>query len=413
MTIDEALRQLKSSDPTIRRQAVIEIGKSKNPSMLSILADVYKGDGDPDVRAIAFKAGQYIKANMGPNAPTDPAPAPVPAAPVSVPAATPHVSELNRERASSYLSQALDHQMRGDILKASENLGRAFDHNPGLADDPLAKNLAADLTGQGPTPAVRTFLDRTARAQFIASKGGRKVPAGSGNIPLATPESGETSWGGAILDLLIYGLAVGALTFIVLIVAAQPLVNLMTAAAAQTSMTGAQAQVFQQELHILQSASSLAFALPVALISGFSAIVGLLIECGIEHLIVKTMLGGTGLLTSLIHKLAFFQIVLIPIGGVLAVIFLLVLIPQFDQNPPNVSGIFPVLWLVGLGFGVFTLYYRAHLIGRNYSISTGKGCLAIFLYTIVVAVLQFCLSSTLTSVISSFFNQAGSTGGVF
>jgi hypothetical protein len=242
----------------------------------------------------------------------------------------------------------------------------------------------------------------------MASKGGKAVPSG-GPIALATPESGETGWGGAILDLLIYGLAVGALTFIIIMVGFQPLVEWIARLSAQSSMSSAQEQMLQQQLELMRSLSSLGVALPAALASGLGAIIGLLIECGIEHLIVKTALGGSGLLTSLIHKLAFFQIVLIPIGGVLGLIFVLVLLPQLEQDPQNIQGLFPVFWLVGVGFGIFALYYRARLIGQNYSISTGKGCLAIFLYTIVAVILQICAQVTLGGVVGSFFNQSGSS----
>ncbi len=417
MTIDEALIQLKSPDAEMRRQAVIEVGKSKNPSMLPVLAEIYRSDSDANVRDMALKAGQYIRANMGPQAPTDPVSTQTAAAVSTAP-----VSELNRERAAGYMSQALDFQMRGNVLKAAELLGRAFDLNPALANDPLAQNLAADLTGQGPTAAARTFLDRSARAQFIAAKGGRAASVtGGGAVAI---DGAQTGWGGALLDLLIYGLAAGALTFILMMVAVRPLADFMVQvqqSASATQLTPAQQlqmQQFEQQVQALRGATTLAAALPLALFSALGAIFGLLIEAGLEHLIVKSALGGSGMLTSLIHKLAFLQIILLAIGGVLFVAFVLALLPIFTQaqTQPNMqldSTLFWGLWLAIMVFAAAATYFRARIIARNYSVSWFRGCATMILYVIVVFALQLCLSAAAGGLFASLFNGVGSGTGTF
>ncbi len=391
MTIDEAIVQLKSTDPIRRRQAVIEVGKSKNPSMLPMLAEIYKNDPDAEVRAMALKAGQYIRANMGPQAPIDPAPVST-----QTLTSTAVVSDMNRERASSYVSQALDYQMRGNILKASELLGHAFDLNPGLADDPLACNLAADLTGQGPTAAARTFLDRNARSQFIASKGGRAVAVSSGGA--VAIDGGQTSWGGAFLDLIIYGLAVGAYAFIVMMVAGPGFMRLV----AESARVNGQ-PLPPESLQFLQNAGTLGVAIPIALIGAVGGLIGLLIESSAIHLVAKTAQGGSGMLTSMIHKLAFFQIIVLPLSALISIPSLLIA----DRNIQS------LLSLASFALSIGVLYYTCKLIGRNYSFSTGKGCVTLLLSSIVLFLLLFACSIVLSFGFASLLNGTSRGSGVF
>lgn len=387
MTIDEAIIQLKSTDANKRRQAVIEVGKSKNPSMLPLLAEIYQSDPDPEVRSIALKAGQYIRANMGPQAPTDPvAPQSVVSTAPLVPTAA--VSDMNRERAAGYLSQALDFQMRGNILKAAELLGRAFDLNPGLADDPLACNLAADLTGQGPSAAARTFLDRSARAQFIASKGGRAVSVSSSGGALAV-DAGRTTWGGAFVDLLIYGLAVGAYVFILMMVGGPGLMRLITASARVNGQP-----LPPDAMQFFQNAATLGVAIPFALIAALSGIIYLLIECAVIHLVAKTAQGGSGMLTSMIHKLAFFQIIILPISA-------LITIPSLLTTDRNVDSL---LSLLSFALSIGVLFYTCKLIGQNYSFSTGKGCITLILSIIVLFLFLFACSFVLSFGLAALLN---------
>lgn len=390
MTIDEALIQIKSPDAETRRQAVIEVGKSKNPSMLPVLAEIYRGDPDANVRDMALKAGQYIRANMGPQAPTDPISTQTAAAVSAAPA-----SELNRERAAGYMSQALDFQMRGNVLKSSELLGRAFDLNPALANDPLAQNLAADLTGQGPTAAARTFIDRNARAQFIASKGGRAVSVSSGEMAV---EGRPTTWGGAILDLALYGLAFGAYVFIVMMIGGPGFVRMV----ASSSTVNGQ-PIPPESIQFLQNAGTIGVAIPLALGSAVVAFFALLIESSAIHLVAKTAQGGSGLLTSMIHKLAFFQIVLLPLSA-------LITIPSLLTTDRTIDSI---LQLASFVLSIGALVYTCRLIGRNYSFSAGKGCVNLILTTVVLALFFFACSFVLSLAFAGLLNGASRGTGTF
>ncbi len=56
--------QLKSKDPAIRREAIIKLGKSLDERALPLLAGVYRGDPDPQLRELALKAGKHIRQHM-------------------------------------------------------------------------------------------------------------------------------------------------------------------------------------------------------------------------------------------------------------------------------------------------------------------------------------------------------------
>lgn len=66
--IDQLLEQLASFDPDTRRQAIVALGRSKDLSALSALADVFRHDPDTELRELARKAGVYIR-SQHPDAP--------------------------------------------------------------------------------------------------------------------------------------------------------------------------------------------------------------------------------------------------------------------------------------------------------------------------------------------------------
>lgn len=81
------MQQVRSTDPNVRREAIINMGKLGDARALSHLAQVYKTDPDPALRDLAAKAGRHIQrlqkeaqGNAAPNPVASP-PAPPPAPP--------------------------------------------------------------------------------------------------------------------------------------------------------------------------------------------------------------------------------------------------------------------------------------------------------------------------------------------
>lgn len=83
---DQTLAQLQSPDVKLRREAIIELGKHGNMSVLPALANVFRSDPEPSLRELARRAGLAIRARgesasppvAGPAMPPAPAPSSAP-----------------------------------------------------------------------------------------------------------------------------------------------------------------------------------------------------------------------------------------------------------------------------------------------------------------------------------------------
>ena len=62
--IDTLLKQLSSPDASIRKQAIIALGKLSDPAAFKGLEAVYSADPDPELRRLALKAGRRIQQQM-------------------------------------------------------------------------------------------------------------------------------------------------------------------------------------------------------------------------------------------------------------------------------------------------------------------------------------------------------------
>jgi len=83
---DQLSEQLKSSEATQRRQAIVGLGKLADQRALPLLANIFRSDPDPALRELAKKAGQHIKKQ---STTSTAAGAASPSTPPSQPAATP------------------------------------------------------------------------------------------------------------------------------------------------------------------------------------------------------------------------------------------------------------------------------------------------------------------------------------
>lgn len=63
--LDELLAQLQSSDAEVRRNAIIALGRTKNPKAVPALARVYREDPNPSLRELAKKAAAFIRQQTG------------------------------------------------------------------------------------------------------------------------------------------------------------------------------------------------------------------------------------------------------------------------------------------------------------------------------------------------------------
>jgi len=153
------LSQLRNSDPAVRRQAIIVLGRSQNPAALKPLEGVSCTDPDPKLRELARKAMQYIQRSQT----TAPPPSVQPLPRIS-PQPSPDISPQAERRAKHSFDQALDAHVAGDRTRTLKELMQALALNPKLAEDDVFTNLAGQVLNLPPQQAVQALLSRSGQA---------------------------------------------------------------------------------------------------------------------------------------------------------------------------------------------------------------------------------------------------------
>jgi HEAT repeat protein len=408
------LKQLNDPDPSVRKKAVIALGKTQDQDALPYLATVYKKDRDPEIRQLAKKAGVYIKQQT---ADIFPASAQVTSGGAALTASNDddlmssastyyeelvlpepdpvvEVSELNQERAKGLLQQALDANLRGNNDKAIHYLQNALKRNPNLKRDSYALSMASTITGiPSGERAMETLLEDVKK---------KKRGGGGGE----QSEEGAT-WSNALIDLLIYGLinaaVVGVSLYLFFAVFLPPFSEALAQQVALVQSGGStQSNPLVASLSGMSPADimysimnnfSTPFTLIYSGVYGAASIVGLVIFYLFIHLVSTTILGGEGTFRRLITKATLPQAFLIPFLTVVSVgsIFLPTLNPDLGSLPTFIS------------IGLSILYYSvlSSRIGVAYRFSSATGCGAITLASIGIGLVGCTLIFILTSIASN------------
>jgi hypothetical protein len=366
--IQSAIRQLQDTNTGVRRDAVMMLGRIADPDALDALAEVVRRDPDPTVRELARKAGQHIKAkNMTMKFKDQPA------------------SPAQRERALAFLNEALDWETRGSKARALDALGKAFESDPNLRHDTMAANLASKLTDMSADAAVLLVADPIRRGAMIEMQGG-----GSGGAS----DAADVGAGRALFDLLIYGLANGALAFIGVTFLFQAIITALGTVMPGTSgLTPADLEQFTGSA----AAGSAAIGVFYGVVYAIFSIIALLILDVAIHLSATTVMGGDGTLAGLIHKTTLFYTVMIPVSIVVG------MLPLLGLLEPRYAGL---LTFVNYAVGILTLVWSGKLIGDAYDFGTGKGCVSMLLGTISLGLIFVCCTATLGVALSNVVNTA-------
>lgn len=390
------LDQLRSPDPEVRRKAIIALGREKDPAALAPLAEVYQNDPDPALRELAYKAGRYIRASIA--EPGDiPEPEPRRAtSETAAPRPEPKVSAAAAERARGYFDRAVDFQVRGQDVKAVEMLGKALETNPELARDTMLLNMAMELTGQGSSAALATLENPDSRRDLMMRLSGIDPMTQSRHINRLNAE--QITWGSALIDLGIYGLINGAVVFVVALVAARALFGPLS-----TAISAAPSGSTPEAMALLSSLSSGQITLPLAafygLITGVTAIIGLLIADGAIHVIATSVLGGEGTLTGLIRKTTLFYAAVFGISTIINVV-----VTTVTLNSANSSSLSALNWIPSI-VSLLMAFWAAKLTGEAYNFGTAKGCVSIILGYVALVALVFCCLLTLGTALAPTLQQ--------
>jgi len=386
------LEQLRSSDPEVRRKAIIALGRQKNPAALDPLAEVYRNDPDPGLRELAQKAGRYIRSNIAEAGSEPPSASSLKTAlEASVQPAERRISAAAIERSKGYFDRALDLQVRGQDAKAIELLGKALEANPELRKDTMLINMAMELTGQGSSAALATLEDPDSRQDLMMRMSGIDPAIQSRRASRLNEE--EVTWSSALIDLSIYGLVNGAIVFVVSLVATQVLFGMMSTAVA-TSPSGSTPEAMALLSRLNTQQITLPLAALYGLLSAVSAVVGLLIIDGAIHIVATTVLGGEGTFPGLIRKTTLYYTVVLAVSIVLNVVMTAVALNAVNTN--TLSG---WTWLPSL-VSLAMAFWAAKLTGEAYHFGTAKGCVSMILGYIVLIALAFCCVLTLSTALA-------------
>lgn len=161
MIDQDLINQLQDTDPEIRKRAIRALAKTHDYQALEYLATVHRRDTDPDVRELAYKAGQYLRKNVTESDKQESIYTPSSAEQPS--SKQVEVTPMQRARAKGYVDQAMDWHVREDDAKASELLTKAFIANPNLMEDSYTVGIAENITNFRGKEAVRAVM-RSARS---------------------------------------------------------------------------------------------------------------------------------------------------------------------------------------------------------------------------------------------------------
>lgn len=423
--IDQLVQQLQSTDPDQRRQAIIALGKSKDPAALQHLAQIFRTDPEPDLRDLAKRAGQHIRQAMmsadaapppaapdvapPPDAPNAPHPSvihligepevePVAAAPAEryaheIPPlfddepeppvressyAPPtrgrdyEVTRENRERAKHYVEEALSMNLRGDNAKAMKMLAQALIFNPNMVDDGYYMSIAATITGQEGDSALQMILDSNQRESFVRTQEQRKKQE---RIDKHLSEARKSTWTSSGFEIILFTLIITigpVLQVLVTVESARAFFNTLP----PDITTSAQGQAYLASLRDF----NLGTLLITAITSGISGVLGLLIQAVLIHFAATLLLGGHGTLRYMLELLLGYYNKWLPIIFFMSYIAVAVAF---------VSEFSPVLFCIVLPLILLTLYVSGKTsskIGEAYDFGTLKGCLAHFIIILVIAV---------------------------
>lgn len=401
--LDQYVQLLRSTNTEQRRQAIIALGKSKNPAALRPLADIYRNDQNDELRQLALRAGQFIKAQAAAATPApQPAPPPPPApssdglmhvAPFTIddldeeaapePEPEPEKPVQNyrltpeghaaAKSAKAYAEEALTLSLRGDTAKAIKAIKKAYRIYPELMDDTYYSGLASTVL-KCDEDEVLNYLTDASRADNVAKTADQEKTDKA--IQSHLEEASKMSWLGVELDLIMFSLIMAIGPVLLIVIAGQSL-------QAWSALLVAEGDALEGTLaDALRIADALDARAIIAMSGTFlvSGLVSLIVQCLAIHYSATRFLGGTGTLRFLMYKLiSYYNRLLLTVFAVLTITVWI-----FVSNGLSVVMV-PVF--IGLGlYGLLKFIRLGDRIGEAYKFASGGGCVSVIVAGLVLVV---------------------------
>ncbi|MAU10110.1 MAG: hypothetical protein CL607_09835 [Anaerolineaceae bacterium] len=422
---DDILELLHSSDPKDRIRAIKEIARTEDPSLLTQLALIHKNDHDPEVREMALKAGRYIRSKQQKVAPFVIDDATVGDARLGADGpeyemtdAAASIGDLTRKkkknkrmepvsaaaekRAKGLVDRAMNFSMSGKNDMAAAELRKALHINPNLANDEYTTTLAAEVMGLPKDEAIDELM--YSAANDVADDG--------------------ITWETALADLATYGLVIAIIVFVGGLLISRlfgdMLINMMNIYMQDSSSYYDMQTVEDMKLLFNQVSNP---SIPGLLLSGLStgvfSIIGILFWYGVVHFVSTNFMSGMGSFRKLIHKMTpFLSIINFVQALVLGVMFFFLMRGMsdlvstvdgsFDQQiavERSLEDALNVMQLISWIFSIVVLIFYSKILGETYEFGAGKGCVSLFISSIMMVVVACGCAFLFSAVAGSLFSN--------
>jgi hypothetical protein len=398
---------VKSRNEAERREAIIALGKSGDPAALEPLAEVFRGDANPELRELARKAGLHIRkqtaaVSAAPLPQTaDDLPLPLPDEVIAdKPKPTRVVTRDDEKAASRLIDEAMTLSMNNLTDRAVKSLRLALQTNPKLQDDNYFRSIAAEVLRIDAAEAIDRLNDKQHVRNFVRET---KQQEKQKQTEKHLSEVEKIKWNVVIFDIIAFFFIMGIGPVLAILIFAQSLQGLLDSIALSVGSTEAvELSPEFQELTELSSFGTDSFS-PVALILtalslGTGYTIALVIYYGLLHLISR-MLGGKGSLSYLVLKLT-------PMFNRYWLIF-------FFLNYIGVAlaisqGFPPILACFSIIIVIYTLIVSGSIskkVGEAYNFGGAVGFIAVFIAGLVIFGLNLVVTLALSTAAAGFISQ--------
>ncbi len=359
MLVDaHTLRLLKSDDPKQRRQAIVALAESRDPSALKHLAIVARTDLNPKLRELAVRAHKHLKETLEFASQVS-----------ATPAAVRTAEKEESQHARDYMDEATSMFIANQPAKAAASMLKALRANPNLKHDSYFRSLAGTIFNTTPDEGLAMLIDQEIdqerRGQFISAQ---KQEQAQRQKSQRLSQSSGIGWSAAWFDLAIYGVVIVIITFFILLVFSRI--------------------VIQSPIAYQLDPLFIGLFLIAALLNGVFSVVGMLIQGGVIHLVATQLLQGIGKLPLLLTQIVPFYSMMTVMTSMIFVLW--GALTAFGSIEAGMTGAIcsgPIIVLVSL----FTLFKTADKIGKAYGFGVGKGCLSLLITSLLISLVTFVI----------------------
>jgi hypothetical protein len=392
---------LKSPLPADRKRGLQMLAKSDDPQDLKVLSALHKRETDPELKQLIVQVGKTVKQRVD-AASTSSAPVSKTASSMPKPMNKAAISTGGgSNQAAALMEQAQEALIELDFDNAKALARKAFTLNPDLQHDEDARNLAGDIFATSADEAVAQLLGKSVGSADVLDwvDGVSSVDRGKPKRK-SKGEQADVTWGTALLDVGLYGLFSGAITFLMMLFIIYVMGNAMQSLYNLPELRPEDAFMLDQFLAAFGTIG-LGVAVLYSVITAVSAIIQYFIWFGVVHIVSTMILNGRGTFSGLLHQVSIPMIVAMVISGLLSIGYVYYMVSVMEQalmNPTPGQGIayngatglfYVVMIILSLGFS----FWLSATIGSNYDFGTGRGCVSLIVSYIVLTIIACgCIS---------------------